>query len=70
MVYLQIAFGDDFEDVHKHIELKYAKGSGNLLFLLTHTLEGYGRVTLNPFLPVGLTLSVSYRACIAKVHTC
>ena len=48
----QVAFGDDFEDMQKYARLKYAKGNGSLLFLLTHALEGYGRVTYEPLLPV------------------
>ena len=55
---LQVAFGDDFESMHKHTQLKYAKGNGSLLFLLTHALEGYGRATMEPLLPVSLSVCI------------
>ena len=55
---LQVAFGDDFEGMHRHMQLKYAKGNGSLLFLLTHALEGYGRATMEPLLPVSVNVRI------------
>lgn len=40
--------------MHKYTQLKYAKGDGSLLFLLTHALEGYGKASMEPLLPVSL----------------
>ena len=46
--------------MHKQTQLKYGKGDGSLLFLLTHALEGYGRATVEPLLPVSQCIGCSY----------
>ena len=51
-----MAFGDDFEGVQKYTQLKYAKGNGSLLFLVSHALEGFGKATINPLLRVSLQI--------------